>query len=196
MASTTTSENWLATKAAVRQQHCRSCSLTKQPSVRLSCFLLLCQRSTRAFSWKQDKYGYFLYLQQFGITAFKNFPAAFSQTFRSLEAPCPLFTWLKRRRQLIGQPELSDEPAFTCTPLLLPNYPQVCGVLHYPEAQGLLVCQCPNERAERRVPAAAQRSSNASESDWRTLQESRSSDLQTAAHKHMKQESKRQRYEF
>eukprot|EP00064_Thunnus_orientalis_P016815 superscaffoldBa00003420_g16887 len=32
------------------------------------------------------------------------------------------------------------------------------GVLRYPEAQGLLVCQCPNERAERRVLAAARRS--------------------------------------
>ncbi|KAK5600601.1 hypothetical protein CRENBAI_010407 [Crenichthys baileyi] len=68
----------------------------------------------------------------------------------------PLFTWLKRRRQLIGQPEHPDKSAFTCNPLLLPNYPQVCGVLHYSEAQGLLVCQSPNERAERRVPAPAQ----------------------------------------
>lgn len=57
------------------------------------------------------------YLQQFSITAFKNFPAAFSHTFRSLEAPHPLFTWLKWKHQLIGQPELSDKPTFTCTPL-------------------------------------------------------------------------------
>lgn len=66
----------------------------------------------------------------------------------------PLFTWLQQRHQLIGQPELSDELLFTCTPLYSCPITHVRRVRHYPQAQGLCVCQSLNEHAGRRVPAA------------------------------------------
>lgn len=57
--------NWLVTKAAaaaVRQQHCQSCSHTKQPSARLPRFLLFWDRGRRPFSSKKhDRYGDFLF---------------------------------------------------------------------------------------------------------------------------------------
>lgn len=98
---------------------------------------------------------------QFSVTACENFPSC--HTFQSspprppTAARCSLgISWLANQN--------SDKPAFTCTPLWLPNYPQVRGVPHYPEAQGLLVSRRPNERAGRRAPAAWARP--ASRSSW------------------------------
>lgn len=88
----------------------------------------------------------------------------FPLTLGSLEpavAPLPKPPRCSLSWQLIGRAELLDESAFTWTPLELPNYPEVHGVLRYPEAQGLLLCQCPNERTGKTCRCTSSSSSSA-----------------------------------
>lgn len=98
---------------------------------------------------------FFFYLQHFGITAFQKLSCSVLTYFSVPGGPpaSPPAVHLAKAEAPADWPTRTFQTClFTCTPLLLPNYPQVRGVLHYPEAQGLLMCQSPNERAERCVP--------------------------------------------
>lgn len=118
-------KNWLTTKAAAELL---LVLFTKRPSVKLYCLQLLCDGHTKALAWKttrkHGKFSSFFIHSGSASMPSKTFPYSFSHTFWSLGVPSHLlFTWLKRRRQLIGQPELPDRPVFTCTPLLAAQLP-------------------------------------------------------------------------
>ncbi|CAJ1059245.1 Hypothetical predicted protein [Xyrichtys novacula] len=105
------------------KQQSQACSVAERPSVRrprCCCASgaggrLAGEEEEEEEEEEEDRYGRLLFSQQFSITAFKNFPAAFSQTFTSLEAAAR------------------------------------CSLGCSGEAQGLGVCQCPNERKQKDV---------------------------------------------